>query len=645
MSTQYSYTKLVDVPRLTLEIQQSSIVTALDYISVLGLNVSIYFKADLSTNDKTTLDNIIANHSGQPLPVNVSKPVTVTTPVDTLSMCEVESDYRPNSSRTITDSTANLKLDCDWNLIGRSAVFVDEGSFRTDFSTPLLVNLTGTINFTKDSNIVTGINTKFLSELALDYYIKLSTDTSTCLTQIKQLISDTQVLLEEGYLGNTGTDTGQISRTYHDFGGTGSSITVDMSTKSLNSGIDASGYAYIQRNIDYCPLCMYADLQVTTRQVGQEIILGLADNALNPEKQALIIFTGVSDTKLIFRTGTGTMSCCQEETIITLSGQIKTSDFLDYEINVLPNKCTLVINGQIRASHTDRIPFPYDVLQAVCCVKNTTIVASNPINLSTLFVSDVNILQISNNFIGDPLRVQIVSSPDLRGKGFIDGKIETASTGLFIVRGTNYTEQSTNGQRSIVSSSTDDSASGIGARSVKITYFNSTINGPYQEVIILNGTTAVNTIANDICYIEKMEILTIGSHDDSAIGDISLYTGIDGSGTIIGILEANQSKTFWCHHYVADGLTCNITGVTASTSGTNTVSGGRFHLKCKNLLTANSINNQISDMIRVGGAQPSISRNYGTPILIEGPAVIIGYVLTDSDYAYTSYLSFDFYEE
>ena len=57
----------VDLSRLTLEIQQSSIVTALDYINTDGDDCNVWFKAELSTEDQTTLDTIVANHSGEPL--------------------------------------------------------------------------------------------------------------------------------------------------------------------------------------------------------------------------------------------------------------------------------------------------------------------------------------------------------------------------------------------------------------------------------------------------------------------------------------------------------------------------------------------------------------------------------------------------
>lgn len=83
--TTYSYTKTpVCVDRLTLEIRSSTIVTALDHISLLGEALDINFKADLSASDKTTLDALVVAHAGQPLVEDVPAPVVVTnTPVVT----------------------------------------------------------------------------------------------------------------------------------------------------------------------------------------------------------------------------------------------------------------------------------------------------------------------------------------------------------------------------------------------------------------------------------------------------------------------------------------------------------------------------------------------------------------------------------
>jgi len=67
--TTYTYTKTpVALDRLTDEIRTSSITIALDNMTLLGDQLSITFKADLSTEEKSTLDTIVANHSGLPLP-------------------------------------------------------------------------------------------------------------------------------------------------------------------------------------------------------------------------------------------------------------------------------------------------------------------------------------------------------------------------------------------------------------------------------------------------------------------------------------------------------------------------------------------------------------------------------------------------
>lgn len=73
--TKYTYSISSDFPneavatdRLTEEIQSSSIVTALDYIATSGDDCDIWFKDPLSAGDETTLDGIVAVHSGEPLP-------------------------------------------------------------------------------------------------------------------------------------------------------------------------------------------------------------------------------------------------------------------------------------------------------------------------------------------------------------------------------------------------------------------------------------------------------------------------------------------------------------------------------------------------------------------------------------------------
>jgi len=74
-ATKYTYSIQNDFPnhkvsidRLTTEIQASSIVTALEGCTTSGDDCDIWFKAALSTGDKTALDGLVATHSGEPMP-------------------------------------------------------------------------------------------------------------------------------------------------------------------------------------------------------------------------------------------------------------------------------------------------------------------------------------------------------------------------------------------------------------------------------------------------------------------------------------------------------------------------------------------------------------------------------------------------
>jgi len=60
----------VDTARLTLEIGQSSITIAIDYIKTYVDDCTIYFKTDLSAGEWTTMDGLVAVHTGEPIPHN-----------------------------------------------------------------------------------------------------------------------------------------------------------------------------------------------------------------------------------------------------------------------------------------------------------------------------------------------------------------------------------------------------------------------------------------------------------------------------------------------------------------------------------------------------------------------------------------------
>ena len=61
----------VNLNNLTLEIQKSSIIIALDHINLNNNIVEIIFKSEISVNDKSTLDNIVATHDSTQKTANV----------------------------------------------------------------------------------------------------------------------------------------------------------------------------------------------------------------------------------------------------------------------------------------------------------------------------------------------------------------------------------------------------------------------------------------------------------------------------------------------------------------------------------------------------------------------------------------------
>jgi hypothetical protein len=72
----YSFEKLCDSGRLTQEIEDSAIITALDYI-VTATGTDVYFKATLSGGDETILNALVAAHVNTPLPDSEVKSVSV----------------------------------------------------------------------------------------------------------------------------------------------------------------------------------------------------------------------------------------------------------------------------------------------------------------------------------------------------------------------------------------------------------------------------------------------------------------------------------------------------------------------------------------------------------------------------------------
>lgn len=228
--------------------------------------------------------------------------------------------------------------------------------------------------------------------------------------------------------------------------------------------------------------------------------------------------------------------------------------------------------------------------------------------------------------------------------GFAAGHITTAATTLVSVRNTAYIEQTTNAQRSINSSSASDTSAGTGARTVKITYYDSVGAGPNTETISLSGTSFVNTVNTNICFIEKIEVLTVGSGGVNA-GIITLKAATAGGGATIGTIATSENRTFWGHHYTPTGKITNITGISVSHNGTTVGSGGLFTIRSIPIGVSNSVEILISDEVRLYGQSSTFSRNYGTPIKITGPARTTLYIAPETSTSTVYRGAFDYYDQ
>lgn len=76
---------------------------------------------------------------------------------------------------------------------------------------------------------------------------------------------------------------------------------------------------------------------------------------------------------------------------------------------------------------------------------------------------------------------------------------------------------------SIVSTSADDTAAGTGARTVVVEYLNGDLDYSF-EMVTLNGTTPVLTLATDVRWVQAMHVATAGSGTKAA-GNISVANG------------------------------------------------------------------------------------------------------------------------
>jgi len=219
----------------------------------------------------------------------------------------------------------------------------------------------------------------------------------------------------------------------------------------------------------------------------------------------------------------------------------------------------------------------------------------------------------------------------------ISGYIGTAATSTVTIRATTYTPQGTNAQRSVSSTSVNDTSAGTGARTVKVTYLNATGNGPFTETITLNGTTAVNTVATNIALIEKMEVVTVGSVGGNE-GTIRIHTTTAGGGSVWASIATSDNRTYWAHHYVPVGKTMFFSTAIAGAS----VVSGSITVNVLNPVNTNIVQFNPGGTLRYNTATNHM--HFYVPIKITGPAIVFLNSRPDTTTASTTFAAFGYVE-
>lgn len=261
-------------------------------------------------------------------------------------------------------------------------------------------------------------------------------------------------------------------------------------------------------------------------------------------------------------------------------------------------------------------------------------VAVKPASTAPLATDPALVVSISPN---SPTITVTASPLPAAGSKFSFGGITTTSTAQVAVNATAYTEVTTNAAMTIVSSSAADASAGTGARTVTVTYYDNNMTGPQTVTLTMNGTTAVTSPNNNMAYVEKVVVATVGSGGSNA-GTLTLKSGA----TTVGTIPVGQNLTAWAHHYVPQGKTCYISGFSCGSNGTTAGQSGAFVLKASTPTVANTPEVQISDFIQITGAGNTFARLYNSPIQVVGPARVTAYVSPGATSSYTTYAAFDY---
>lgn len=212
------------------------------------------------------------------------------------------------------------------------------------------------------------------------------------------------------------------------------------------------------------------------------------------------------------------------------------------------------------------------------------------------------------------------TSQVLRGYGFRLA-VGTTVTGEDVWPGTATTlpiPPDAGQQMALVSTSANDTAAGIGVRTVDIHYIDS--SGDQQtELVTMNGVTPVNTVATNIRFVQEIHAITTGSNL-LAVGTISIAT----SGTPANIytqIQPGTNQSLNTARMVPTGKTLIITSYHASTGG---AAGGKsVDIRIRATNHAGLITPRIFHFIdNFMSFNSATDRNYTQPIFVPSLSIV-----------------------
>ena len=239
----------------------------------------------------------------------------------------------------------------------------------------------------------------------------------------------------------------------------------------------------------------------------------------------------------------------------------------------------------------------------------------------------------------------LIASGGITGyQGHIFGQITLNTLSVTSVLAGSYTEPATAAQRSISSSSANDTSAGTGARTILITYFDNSMSGPNTETITLNGTSSVNTVASNIRFIEKIEVLTAGSGGVNA-GTITLFNSTGGGGGTLATIPIGINNTNFCHHYIPSTRSCYIKSMSVGLNAGGGQFACRAFLEVSQPTGSNIAVYQATTQLRTHANSTSGVIDFNqTPIVVAGARRILMRCLIDQASSSTVYGSFSYVE-